>query len=338
MNRNALCACGSGKRYKHCCGRDPAASSQSRYDALAAHKAGLLGRAEFLYRRALAGNPNDVDSIHMLGVVQLQRLRYREALELIWDAAERTEWSLPQVRHNLGLVLGKLMARDANARQADLLADFVALERARSETRTEASPLVTVVLPAYNHARYVGEAIASVAATMRYPRGPLKYKVATARELPRYQPYGVTVELDGSVESTTCTLVAVANTPVLGGGLIISPDSSMTDGLLEFIVTEPLTRREILGIFPKLSDGSHRGDPRIRTVQCTSVTLSQFQGGTTLPVAFADGERVDAGFREIEADPVFPGGLPALELKREKRHQPSAVRGSEKVAQIARRG
>ena len=140
----------------------------------------------------------------------------------------------------------------------------------------------------------VDAAVAAVALQMRYPRGPLKYKVATARELPRYQPYGVTIERDGTVENTTCTLVAVANTPVFGGGLIISPDSSMTDGLLEFIVTEPLTRKEILGLFPKLSDGSHKGDPRIRTVQCTSVTLSQFQGGTTLPVAFADGEMVGA--------------------------------------------
>jgi len=140
----------------------------------------------------------------------------------------------------------------------------------------------------------VDAAVAAVASNMRYPRGPLKYKVATARELPRYQPYGVTIEKDGTTESTTCTLVAVANTPVFGGGLIISPDSSMTDGVLEIVVTEPLTRKEILSLFPKLNDGSHKTDPRLRFEQCTSVKLSQFQGGTTLPVAFADGEMVGA--------------------------------------------
>jgi glycosyltransferase involved in cell wall biosynthesis len=162
-----MCSCGSGKRYKHCCGRE-AALSQARFDALVAHRAGSLGRAESLYRRALEENPDDIDCLHMLGVVQMERMRYREALDLMWDAAERTGWSVPQIRHNLGLVLGKLLAREANAKQADLLADFVAWERSRRQAKTDASPLITVVLPAYNHARYVAQAIASVAA-QTYP-------------------------------------------------------------------------------------------------------------------------------------------------------------------------
>jgi glycosyltransferase involved in cell wall biosynthesis len=174
MNRNALCACGSGKRFKHCCGKEAAPAtvaapaSNVRFEALAAHQAGALGQAESLYRRALEEYPGDIDCLHMLGVVQMERLRYREALDLLWDAAEKNGWARPDIRHNLGLVLGKLLTREANARQADLLAEFVAREDARKLVRADVSPLVTVVIPAYNHARYVAKAIASVAA-QTYP-------------------------------------------------------------------------------------------------------------------------------------------------------------------------
>jgi hypothetical protein len=132
-------------------------------EALAAHRAGSLRLAESLYRRALDENPRDVDVLHMLGVVQLERLRYREALDLILEAAERTEWKLPQVRHNLGLVLAKLLVRGTDA-QKNLVEAFLAWEQSHGQPLTADAPLVSVVMPAYNHARYVGEAIASVAA------------------------------------------------------------------------------------------------------------------------------------------------------------------------------
>ncbi|MGC4174027.1 diacylglycerol/lipid kinase family protein [Demequina sp.] len=151
----------------------------------------------------------------------------------------------------------------------------------------------------------IDAAVAAYGSRLTFPRGPLKYKVATFREIPRYRPYGLTVTIgDSTPEVTRCTLVAVANTPVFGGGLVISPGSSMTDGLLEAVVTEPLTRREILQIFPKLRNGSHKGDPRIRTVQTTSVTIAQHQGGATLPVAFADGELVGAEPLVVDVAPL----------------------------------
>jgi len=150
----------------------------------------------------------------------------------------------------------------------------------------------------------IDAAVAAYGSQMKFPRGPLKYKVATMREIPRYRPYGVTVTFADESADSTCTLVAVANTPVFGGGLVIAPDASVTDGLLELVVTEPLTRREILGLFPKLRDGSHKGDPRIRTVQTQSVTITQHQGGATLPVAFADGELVGAAPLVVDVAPA----------------------------------
>ena len=164
MNRNELCACGSGKRFKHCHGSvESAAPSALHLEALAAHRSGLLGRAEALYRQAVQADPLNVDSLHMLGVVQFLRRRQREALDLLWDAAERTGWTDPTIRQNLGLVLADLLSPQANQRQEALVAAYVARTRAL-KTSPAIAATVSVILPVYNHARSVARAITSVAA------------------------------------------------------------------------------------------------------------------------------------------------------------------------------
>lgn len=155
----------------------------------------------------------------------------------------------------------------------------------------------------------IDAAIAAYARRLTYPRGPLKYTLATMRELPRYSPYGVTVTVDDARWSQQCTLVAVANAPVFGGGLRISPTSSVTDGLLECVITEPLTRRDIVRIFPKLYDGSHIDDPRVRVLQAHKVTICQAPDGAPMPPAFADGELVGGEPLTIE---VVQGALHVL--------------------------
>ena len=152
-------------------------------------------------------------------------------------------------------------------------------------------------------------AVAAYGSRLTYPRGPLKYKVATLRELPRYRPYGLSVTIDGESTDTECTLVAVANSRVFGGGLVISPESSMTDGMLEAVVTDPLSRSEVLRVFPKLRNGSHLGDPRVRIVPAKSVRIAAHSGGAPLPVAFADGELV--GPAPLDVD-VVPGAVSVL--------------------------
>ena len=159
MNRNDLCACGSGKRFKHCHGAlapaarpaapsaqavaPPAAPSALHLEALAVHRTGALRRAEALYRRAIERDPADLDSVHMLGVVQFERMRYREALELLWDACERSEWKDEVFRHNLGLVLAKLLAPAANERQEALVRAYTALVGARrGRLKTGTTPAV----------------------------------------------------------------------------------------------------------------------------------------------------------------------------------------------------
>ncbi|WP_062311708.1 diacylglycerol/lipid kinase family protein [Demequina rhizosphaerae] len=138
-------------------------------------------------------------------------------------------------------------------------------------------------------------AVASYARAISFPRGPLKYKVATAREVPRFRPYGVRVTADGRERTMRCTLVAVANAGVFGGGLVISPESSVTDGRLELVTADGMAKRDIVRLFGKLRDGSHVTDPLVHIEQVESVTIVPDESlGAPLPPAFADGELVGA--------------------------------------------
>jgi hypothetical protein len=164
MNRNDPCHCGSGKRFKHCHGAlAPGAPSALHLQAQAVHRTGALREAERLYRQAIERDPADVESVHMLGVVQFERMRYREALELLWDACERSGWNDPTFRHNLGLVLAKLLAPQANERQEALVRAYLARERERMATPAVVAR-VSIILVARNHAGLVERALDSVVA------------------------------------------------------------------------------------------------------------------------------------------------------------------------------
>jgi glycosyltransferase involved in cell wall biosynthesis len=157
-SRNAPCPCGSGKRYKHCHGVAAGAGDPSGLlaQALAEQRAGRLEAAESLYRRVLEETPGHHDALHMLAVVRLARGAPRDALALILPALDATGWRIDGMRTNLGLVLASLVAPRAPAGHARALA--------RDDSTRADSPLVSVVVPSFNHGRFVERALASVRA------------------------------------------------------------------------------------------------------------------------------------------------------------------------------
>ncbi|HEX9431395.1 MAG TPA: tetratricopeptide repeat protein [Burkholderiales bacterium] len=68
------------------------------------HGAGRLGEAETLYREALAADPQNIDALHFLGVIALQRGDHAQAVVLISQALSRNSAN-PPACNNLGLAL-----------------------------------------------------------------------------------------------------------------------------------------------------------------------------------------------------------------------------------------
>ncbi len=137
-----------------------------------------------------------------------------------------------------------------------------------------------------------------------WPRGRLRYPLAIARELPVFRPRRYRLELDGEAWETSAMLVAVANCPSYGGGMRICPAARPDDGLLDVLVVGPISRTELIRIFPRVYAGTHLRHPGVvvRRARRVSVTGDDIVG-------YADGERLARLPVHCE---IVPGAVPLL--------------------------
>lgn len=122
---------------------------------------------------------------------------------------------------------------------------------------------------------------------MPWPKGQMRYNLATVAALRTFKPIPYRVDIDGEILTFEATTLAVANTSSYGGGMRIAEGASATDGLLDLVVIGPGTRRELLTTFPLVFKGTHVHHPKFHRWQGKKITIAA-QGIT----AYADGERI----------------------------------------------
>jgi diacylglycerol kinase (ATP) len=142
----------------------------------------------------------------------------------------------------------------------------------------------------------------------RWPRGQAKYTLAVARELPVFRERHYVLDLDGREVRTRAMLVAIANAPAYGGGMRISPDARVDDGLLDVVVAGPISRLEFVRIFPRVFSGRHVDHPGVRIHRAARVRIDALPEQKGI-VGYADGERFGPLPLTCEA---VPGALTLL--------------------------
>ena len=94
------------------------------------------------------------------------------------------------------------------------------------------------------------------------------------------------LSLDGQATELRGWLVAVANGPSYGGGMLVAPAASLADGLLEVVVISGIGKLEFLRTFPKVFSGRHVEHPAVAVHRAARVELDADR-----PLAvYADGE------------------------------------------------
>jgi diacylglycerol kinase (ATP) len=122
--------------------------------------------------------------------------------------------------------------------------------------------------------------------SLQWPKGPMKYNVAIAMELPRFRPRHYEITLDDRTISTEAMLIAVSNGRSYGGGMLVCPNANIMDGLFDVMVLHPISKVEFIKVFPRVFAGTHISHPAVEIVRSKFVTIE------SKAVAYADGERI----------------------------------------------
>lgn len=134
---------------------------------------------------------------------------------------------------------------------------------------------------------------------MTWPRGQMRYNLATLAELRTFKPIPYVLEIDGEQHRFEAMMVAVGNGTSFGGGLRITEGAVLDDGLLDVVVIRPMSKLELIRTYPKLFTGSHVHHPDYRHHHARSITIAA--PGIT---AYADGERLAALPLTVEVAPL----------------------------------
>lgn len=173
------------------------------------------------------------------------------------------------------------------------------LDIPRKDPRSAVSAVIGGRTRALDVADVAGTRVATVVATgfdsrvneranaMTWPTGQMRYNIATLAELRVFEPIRYTLELDGEPYALEAMLVAVGNGPSYGGGLRICEGAVPDDGWLDVVVIKPISKPELVRVYPRLLTGGHVRHPayehhRVRTVSVAAPDV----------VAYGDGERL----------------------------------------------
>jgi diacylglycerol kinase (ATP) len=139
---------------------------------------------------------------------------------------------------------------------------------------------------------------------MTWPKGQMRYNIATLAELRVFEPLPYTLQLDDRQVSLEAMLVAVGNGPSFGGGLRITEGAVLDDGMLDVVIIKPITKPDLVRTYPKLFKGTHIHHPQYEHHLVRSVTIA-----APGIVSYADGERFGPLPLTVEC---APGALTVL--------------------------
>ncbi len=120
-------------------------------------------------------------------------------------------------------------------------------------------------------------------------RGNLVYAYGALRALLGWKPATFTLSLDGDRTRTlTGYTVAAANSTAYGGGMLIAPDASLTDGQLDVVLIGDVPKLRFLRLLPTVFKGEHVRHAGVEVIRASEITVQADRRFTM----YADGDPI----------------------------------------------
>jgi YegS/Rv2252/BmrU family lipid kinase len=145
-----------------------------------------------------------------------------------------------------------------------------------------------------------------IANETRLVRGNLVYAYGALRALVGWKPATFTIELDDGVSRTVSGYtVAAANSKTYGGGMMLAPDASLSDGLLDVVIVTHVPKLRFLRLLPTVFKGEHVHQPNVEVLRSASVRITASRPFTM----YADGDPIAELPVTVR---VLPGAIRAI--------------------------
>ena len=114
--------------------------------------------------------------------------------------------------------------------------------------------------------------------TPRIFKGFTAYMLTILKTMIKYPLLHITIQLDDEPPfDQDTTMTAITNGRCFANGFWVCPQAQPDDGIFDLMIASGLNRLQILNLIPKITSGTHLGDPGVRMARARKVVLSSKQ-------------------------------------------------------------
>lgn len=147
---------------------------------------------------------------------------------------------------------------------------------------------------------FAADVVASAVKLSRYLHGPTAYFAGVLETLSHFKSADYDITIDDQTWKGKASMVIINNTFRVGGGMKITPDAVMDDGLLDIAIFKTSSKLALLRLLPKIYSGGHTKSPHVIIRRGKKFTIKADQPLRKM----ADGDIVGTLPIEVEVIPA----------------------------------